>query len=249
MPLNTSIAGVPAATCLNSVRRNYSQAIAYACQSMNADKDEIDKNEWIIEKMKLEPFSLFPLGSDGQPVTDGQSVELNGLAHRNNISELADKTFICEPILSVKRMRDVDASIDNICPDLASLIYRSPYRNILLNQHYFDLYESMTRWLNIDWTTELQMKYVCAQVLAGAVLLNTNNGEAIIINTIEIYGDMKSVDIHRALSSPSNDLYAIPSAMYSDIWPSVYNTRDGRKLTINSHSCSGLATSNLRLDI
>ncbi|CEJ01052.1 hypothetical protein RMCBS344292_15091 [Rhizopus microsporus] len=192
---------------------------------------------------------LFPLGSDGQPVTDGQSVELNGLAHRNNISELADKTFICEPILSVKRKRDVDASIDNICPDLASLIYRSPYRNILLNQHYFDLYESMTRWLSIDWTTEPQMKYVCAQVLAGAVLLNTNNGEAIIINTIEIYGDTKSVDIHRALSSPSNDLYAIPSAMYSDIWPSVYNTRDGRKLTTNSHSCSGLATSNLRLDI
>lgn len=245
MPLNTSIADVLAATCLNSVRRNYSQAIVYACQLMNADKDEIDKNEWIIEKMKLEPFSLFPLGPDEQPMADEQPVKLHGLAHRNNISELADKTFVCEPILSVKRKRDVDASIDNVCPDLASLIYRSPYRNILLNQHYFDLYESTTRWLNTDWTTEPQMKYVCA----GAVLLNTNNGEAIIINTIEIYGDTKSVDTHRALSSPSDDLYAIPSTMYSDVWPSVHNTRDGRKLTINSHSCLGLATSNLRLDI
>jgi hypothetical protein len=112
----------------------------------DADKDEIDKNKWIIEKMKLEPFSLFPLGPDGQPMVDGQSVELNGHAHRNNISELADKVFICKPISSVKRKRDVDASIDNVCPDLASLVHRSPYRSMLLNQHYFDLNESAIRW-------------------------------------------------------------------------------------------------------
>lgn len=108
---------------------------------------------------------------------------------------------------------------------------------------------SSIRWLNTDWTTEPQIKYVCAQVLAGAVLLNTNNGEVILINTIEIYGDTKSVDIHRALTSPSSDLYAIPSTMHCDVWPSVHNTRDGRKLTINSRSCSGLVTSSLRLDI
>ncbi|KAI9015248.1 hypothetical protein CLU79DRAFT_707574, partial [Phycomyces nitens] len=233
----------------NSVRHNYSQAIVHACQSMNADRDEIDKNEWIIERMKLEPFSLFPLGPDGQPMAVRQSVEFNGLAHRSNISELADKRFICKPIVSLKRKRGVDDSTDNVCQGLASMIHRSPYRNMLLNQQYFDLDESTIRWLNTNWTMEPHIKYVCAQVLAGAILLNTNNGEAIIVNTIEIYGDTKSMDIHRALSSPSDDLYAIPSTMYSDVWLSVYNTRDGRKLTINSHSCSGLVTSSLRLDI
>lgn len=95
----------------------------------------------------------------------------------------------------------------------------------------------------------MQMKYICAQVLVGLILLNTNNGEAVMINTIEIYGDTKSVDIHRSLSPPSSDLYAVTSAMYPGVWPSINNTRDGRKLIKCSHSCSGLVTLSVRLDI
>lgn len=41
------------------------------------------------------------------------------------------------------------------------------------------------------------MKYFCAQVLAGAILINERNSQAIIVNCVEVYGRTQSVDAHR----------------------------------------------------
>lgn len=55
----------------------------------------------------------------------------------------------------------------------------------------------------ILWFTQLrldllpQMKHFAAQLLAGSIISNAINNETIIVNTIEVYGRKKIVDIHR----------------------------------------------------
>lgn len=93
-----------------------------------------------------------------------------------------------------------------------------------------------------------QIKFACVQVLAGAILLNTISGEAILLNTIEVYGRTKNVDIHREISTPEDSTLPPSSSLYSNVWSCVKSTRDGRKLIIGTQSCSALVTSSLRLD-
>ncbi|KAH8548428.1 hypothetical protein BGW37DRAFT_411825, partial [Umbelopsis sp. PMI_123] len=51
--------------------------------------------------------------------------------------------------------------------------------------------------LNKDWEFHPQVKYSSAMVPAGAILLNTRNKQAAMINTVEMYGRTKVVDQHR----------------------------------------------------
>lgn len=67
-----------------------------------------------------------------------------------------------------------------------------------MRNKYHEIDSSMTTLLNQDWDPEA--KYVYAQLLAGAILLSSN-GETILINTIEIYGRTKTIDIHREMNS------------------------------------------------
>lgn len=50
--------------------------------------------------------------------------------------------------------------------------------------------------LNEDWTFLPQLRFACAQLLAGAIIMNKNN-EAVLVNTVEIYGRQRSLDVHR----------------------------------------------------
>ncbi|CEP16293.1 hypothetical protein [Parasitella parasitica] len=96
---------------------------------------------------------------------------------------------------------------------------------------------------------EPNLKFACAQVLAGAILLNVSSGVAIMINTIEMYGMTKSVDIHRDVSASMDSSLPPVSSFYCNVWPCIQNTRDGRKLISTSLSCTGLLTSSTRVDI
>ncbi|ORZ09370.1 hypothetical protein BCR41DRAFT_293443, partial [Lobosporangium transversale] len=59
------------------------------------------------------------------------------------------------------------------------------------------LTDSMCELLNRDWEFRPQFKFACAQLLAGSILLNCNNNEAVMLNTVESYGRTKDVDAHR----------------------------------------------------
>ncbi|CEI89216.1 hypothetical protein RMCBS344292_03582 [Rhizopus microsporus] len=93
-----------------------------------------------------------------------------------------------------------DSSEDHILADttLVMMVHRSPHRIMLMRNKYHEIDSSMTTLLNQDWDPEA--KYVYAQLLAGAILLSSN-GETILINTIEIYGRTKTIDIHREMNS------------------------------------------------
>ncbi|KAI8381122.1 uncharacterized protein BYT42DRAFT_479666, partial [Radiomyces spectabilis] len=132
--------------------------------------------------------------------------------------------------------------------NLAPLIHCSPYRNMLMKMHHFNLNDDVAALLNKDWMHVPRIKSACAQVLAGATLLNIVTIEAILLNTIEVYGRTKNVDIHREIFTAEDSTLPPKSPLYPNVGPCVRSTRDGRKLIIGTQSCSALVTSTLRLD-
>ncbi|KAL0087051.1 hypothetical protein F4703DRAFT_1850187 [Phycomyces blakesleeanus] len=209
---------------------------------MDAAEEEKGKNKWIIEQLKLEPFSLIYRDHNNN------IVEYNALSHHNNIRGMSDHTFECKPIIPSKRLFDGNVVEQSFCANLTSLIHRSPHRGMLSGRQYFELDKKTALLLNKDWTHEPHIKFGCVQVLAGSILMNVNNGEAILVNTVETYGRTKSVDIHRELSTSATSSILTTTPMYPNIWPCIQSTRDGSKLVIGTQSCDCLITSIVRLD-
>ncbi|CEG75863.1 hypothetical protein RMATCC62417_10839 [Rhizopus microsporus] len=228
VPKTTVMVATPISTKTSKMQRDYGQAIIHACQSMDATKEEKIKDKWIIERIPLEPFALISRDDDGN------EVEYDALSHHKNIKSMSNRTFECRPIIPSKRPLDTNATEPSICNDLASLIYKSPHRQLLASREYFELDDTAELLLNKDWLHEPQVKFACAQVLAGAVLMNVNNGEAILVNTVEMYGGTKSADIHRELPFSLSMSIFTTKPTYANIWPHIRSTETGPNLS-SSH--------------
>ncbi|KAF8953951.1 hypothetical protein BGZ46_003103 [Entomortierella lignicola] len=85
-------------------------------------------------------------------------------------------------------------------------------------------------------------------------MLNTLNGEAVLLNTVEIYCRDRTLDIHREpLFVKKGDAVkaSLPKAIgykYNYIWPVSINFPEGPRLTIGTKACNFLVTSSIRLD-
>ncbi|KAI9306974.1 hypothetical protein BJ944DRAFT_144408, partial [Cunninghamella echinulata] len=127
------------------------------------------------------------------------------------------------------------------------------YRDVLLERNYTELNDNICTLLNDDWILRPQMKYYSAQILAGAILVNENNGQAVVINTIEVYGRKNTVDIHREGFGTEKG-FSISSSLppsktrYPNIWPTTITNNDGAKLVIGTKTFNALITSSLRID-
>lgn len=98
--------------------------------------------------------------------------------------------------------------------------------------------------LNSDWERMPNIKYACAQVLAGSILVNEKAGHAVLVNTLEAYCRLRSVDIHRELSNQHGSIPP-PTSYYENVWPCVLTTSDGEKLTIGTQTMNALITSTI----
>jgi hypothetical protein len=107
--------------------------------------------------------------------------------------------------------------------------------------------------LNNDWSHNSQVKFFCAQALAGAILINERNNQAVILNCVEVYGRTKSVDHHR---EPFGLIKGVPTrtslpeedTRYPNVLPLTVNDVDGAKLVIGTQTFNALVTSSLRID-
>ncbi|KAF9973814.1 hypothetical protein BGZ75_001037, partial [Mortierella antarctica] len=111
----------------------------------------------------------------------------------------------------------------------------------------------MCELLNEAWTDQPQLQYACAQILAGSIFYNTQNGEAVINNTVEVYGRKLSVDAHRERFTVKKGVVSKTSlppsrTRYKDVWPLTLSDTDGHKSLLGTHSFNALVTSSLRLD-
>lgn len=129
---------------------------------MDAAVEEKSKNQWIIEQLKLKPFSLLHRDHNNNNI-----VEYNALSHHDNIRDMSDHTLECKPIIPSKRLFDGNVVEPSYCTNLASLVHRSPHRGMLSGRQYFELDKTTALLLNKDWTHEPHVKFGCVQVLAG----------------------------------------------------------------------------------
>lgn len=210
---------------------------------MEASEDEKSKNEWIIGKLQTEPIALI---EDNE---SEQKAEYNAFTHALNVQRMAGKRFICEPIVSAKgKIRKTSSGDEILDTSLARFIHSSPLRNILLQRRYFEVNEPVCHMLNTDWEGTPNAKYACAQVLAGCILVDEKSGHAALVNTVETYCRLRSVDIHRELSNQHGSIPP-PTSRYENVWPCVLSTSDGEKLTIGTQTMNALITSTIRIDI
>ncbi|CAO3591440.1 unnamed protein product [Absidia cylindrospora] len=232
--------------------RSYEDSILDACQKTNSNMDDKKKTLFIVDALQLKPFSIISeLGT-----------EHSALSHPTVIKNVTSSLSTIRPIVPNKRPFYEADSRKNTCThcitdhpiEIESLLTTSPHRNILNTRSFVELSDDLCTLLNTDWEFYTNMKYVSAQLLAGAILLNRSNGQSIMINTVETYGRTKMVDVHRepfgmkkqcALST------SIPPPLntrYPDIWPTTTNNIHGTKLVIGTHAFNALVTSSLRLD-
>ncbi|KAF9922026.1 hypothetical protein BGZ67_010764, partial [Mortierella alpina] len=128
-----------------------------------------------------------------------------------------------------------------------------PYTSTVLSRTFVELNSPMCELLNEAWTDQPQLQYACAQILAGSIFYNTQNGEAFINNTVEVYGRKLSVDAHRERFTVKKGVVSKTSlppsrTRYKDVWPLTLSDTDGHKSLLGTHSFNALVTSSLRLD-
>lgn len=231
--------------------RGHDDAILYACQQMHASENDKVKTLFITESLGLTPFVL----------KDTLGNEQNALVHPDVLKKLTVGQLQFSATMPDSRKRKF--AVDSLCqncspisvPGLDSLLTMSPYAKVLCTRAFVELTEPMCDLLNEDWEFRPQLRYACAQVLAGSMLLNCNNGQAVIANTIEIYGRTRGVDTHRESFCVRKGV-AIPTSLppstktrYTDVWPMTISAQDGARLVIGTQPSNALVTSSLRLDL
>ncbi|KAI8344639.1 hypothetical protein BC941DRAFT_464850 [Chlamydoabsidia padenii] len=178
-------------------RRSFDESILRAFGQSAAFDYEKNKTLWIAESLKLQPFAL----------TDNNQVEEIALMHCDNVASLINKSQnqsyrVKNITFSNKRKWDSSielndgASATNIEAFLLPIIHYGPYSHQLSKRGFTQLDDDGCQLLNDDWTFSPQLRFACAQLLAGAIIVNKDN-EAVLVNTVEIYNRQRTLDVHR----------------------------------------------------
>ncbi|KAI8070337.1 hypothetical protein BC940DRAFT_365932 [Gongronella butleri] len=236
-------------TSMEQKGRDYNEAIIYPCNIIDRESSQHAQTIKLIDAMELVPFSL---------IGQAQGIEHSALAHPHVIDNAAgDKYTIRKMMLPKKRRHDDNDDCAHAWTyprDVQSLLAMSPYTFVLQHRRYIELTAELCDLANFDWRFHEHSKYVVAQLFAGGILFQSDTHEAILMNTIEAYGRGKTLDAHR---EPSGIVKGVPihsslpppiGCRYKDVWPTIINSKDGKKLVIGTQTCNMLVTSSLRLD-
>jgi hypothetical protein len=91
-----------------------------------------------------------------------------------------------------------------------------PYADVLHMRSFLQLNDQYCKPLSMEWTFHLKLRYVCARLLAGCILLNTSNGQVVVANAVQVYGRNRWLDIHREHLIPTNG-----EAVHTSLPPSI----------------------------
>ncbi|GAA5816879.1 hypothetical protein MFLAVUS_010413 [Mucor flavus] len=231
--------------------RTYNEAISHACQQKGTENDK-NKTIFVVDTLSLKPFTIL----------DSHGKEENALAHDTVVNKLVTEHDYIKSIPTTKRPYEGDNATDSLCincssqvhAELSNLFDTSPYSSLLKQREYTPLTDDICTLLNKDWQFYPQVKYFSATVFAGSIILNTNNNQAIMINTVEMYGRTKTIDFHRESfgklknSVITNSLPPPIKTFHQNVWPTSLDVRDGKKLVIGTQVSNALVTSSIRLD-
>ncbi|KAI9317584.1 hypothetical protein BX666DRAFT_2026859 [Dichotomocladium elegans] len=128
--------------------------------------------------------------------------------------------------------------INNITADNDSILPILPLKHskLIRRRQYVELSSAMCKLLNQDWEFHPQMRYFTAMIFFGAIMHNTGNGQAILVNTVEAYGRTKHCG-------------CAPRSFWrlKDTVVDALQRTDGMKLLIGTQVSNVLITSSMRL--
>ncbi|KAF9414062.1 hypothetical protein BGZ76_004940 [Entomortierella beljakovae] len=197
-------------------------------------------------RLNMSPISLM-IGSVETSVTVDSSI----------YDSLPDKPFF---ILVHKSKPEKIENLASSCSVLESplvpdIIKQSPISDILRTRSYKELSERYSRYLNLDWSCKEQAGLIAARILTGSLVVNVRNGQAILINEVEVYGRDGMFDCHKEPTGEQKGLpikTSIPSTTgeehYQGVRPVTIRCRDGVRLIIGTTTCGILVTSCTRID-
>ena len=230
-------------------RDNYN-AILNASRLIHRSSHEQVSSLKIIRALDLEPFTF----------VDSNNKEENALAHKDVINKIIGmkRPLQIQHCLPVKRRCECLEEISNSCQFLGSIslqnIIASSYMHEYLNgKKYFEMDDDTCKLLNDDWVFRPQMRFFCTRVLAGAILVNRMTGEALLINTIEVYGRFRTIDSHYERFNMKKNMLppnSLPpnNARYKNVCFTTVRDPDGVKLLVGTKTFNGLITSSTRID-
>ncbi|KAI7902420.1 uncharacterized protein BX663DRAFT_486728 [Cokeromyces recurvatus] len=242
--------------------KDTSSTIILACYLCN--KSGFSNKTKFRRYLKTKHFIDFPSLKSGRPAvhTTGQKSALTEYKKTEvNRETQAQMLFRIESIPLERSFYDM-YSEEKLCTnysfeslhDIHNILAMSSYVKLLQKRKYVELSAEYSDLLNYDWTFYPHMKYFIAQLLAGSIINNAINNETIMVNTIEVYGRKKSVDIHRE-PFRNKKHNAIPTSLpppcktsYSDVYPTTLNSKDGPTLVIGTQTFNALVTPSIRLD-
>ncbi|KAG9060795.1 hypothetical protein KI688_008876 [Linnemannia hyalina] len=94
-------------------------------------------------------------------------------------------------------MKDPHGAEQNGLAHISVIAKLSTGEASIKRRKYTELDNGVCELFNRDWEFFPYLRFACAKILAGCLLLNNQNGQVIIANTIEVYGRTRLVDAHR----------------------------------------------------
>ncbi|KAF8982371.1 hypothetical protein BGZ46_001413 [Entomortierella lignicola] len=231
---------------------SYDEAVLLACQRQNVPPAKKRKTLGRARDLKVSPYWI--IDSHGQVQASLANIEVVKALQKTGVNSAV---FVPDPESSGFG-RSESLSIEKVAgpgqPELDSMLALSPFSKILSRRRFVPLNREYCDFLNEDWGIRPGFRYACAQILAGCILLNTRNGQAILVNTIEVYGRMRSTDIHRESAKNGTVDSSLPNptrCYYNRVMPVTMGIGAGYekpKLIIGTNMFDGLITCSTRLD-
>ncbi|KAF9409903.1 hypothetical protein BGZ76_005597 [Entomortierella beljakovae] len=243
--------GLPSQTVVETGHQpSFNDTALSACGELNASENDKKRALSLVDYLGLVPFTLKdPLGNDQAAFTNEPALKKLCLKGASEFATSINPVF--KPKESL--MSQLDQNVSDV--SLRTLLATSPHSAVLQSRTFSELSEQLCEFMNKDWTFRPELQYACSQLLAGCILINTCNGQAVIANSIEVYGRTKQTDVHREHFSIKKNK-AIQTSLppkinipYDGVWPMTLGSWDGEKLVIGTRIFNALVTSSMRLDL
>lgn len=125
----------------------------------------------------------------------------------------------------------------------------SSYKGVLEYGNYIEVDEQMLNILNTDWAGHPYLRLACAQLLAGAIIVE--NRDILLINCVEVYNRKITLDRHyERFGGAKFEQSSLPLLKNKYEKINIVKLRDDNstKLIIGTFVFNALVTSSLRLD-
>ncbi|KAI8060812.1 hypothetical protein BC940DRAFT_311159 [Gongronella butleri] len=237
--------------------RSRRDAILLACNQQHEPPTVATRTIGIVDALELEPVAIVTAAGVEENVLahatvacrcalpSSQPVEIKAVPSKRKLDGADGGSLLCNRCLTYK---------DTLDDAFRALLSVSPYTHLLQRRRFSLLTDQLCDLLNQDLDFHPHMKYFAAQLLAGCILLRIDTGEAIMVNTVEVYARKKTVDVHREPFGTRKQVTmatSLPPPIklpHAQVWPTTLASPDGQKLVIGTLSLDALISSCIRLD-